>query len=257
MTNEFQSRVYGSNIAEPTLPLVHVTDSYTFNEILSFAKPSLNPKECKVYLHQNLLYFFYGRVSYRVNPNDPLIEEANAPIVLLTNGSAKYSTKRVMPFDSGAFANKKFTNKLKKTTLNDFELEGKIDNAKKVVDCFFENNPNYLSAKCREGMSFPRSEKLSKAYFGLISSLPAKKYDDRACAIEIQVFEKVSLDKDYLFGVIAPEIYKGLPELDGLIKRANGAVRFYRVDRGTTTNEYLMTLRGYALELMKEKGISV
>jgi len=88
--------------ATPILPLLHTTDVYRFTNVLEDGQ--LEPRACPVFKGEPLLYFFYGRPSYRANPK----EEATGldhylPVCLLFRAQNVTPIKRIFPFDSGGF----------------------------------------------------------------------------------------------------------------------------------------------------------
>src|ERR1041384_5094254 len=88
---------------EPTvqeLPSVHVTNGYSFRNILGTR--TLVPSPDDVFKTEQLLYFFYGKPSYRPSANqqlEPSDAEYSAAFILKPGSLGKLKVvKRVFPF---------------------------------------------------------------------------------------------------------------------------------------------------------------
>jgi len=122
--------------AAPRLPLVHTTDSYRF--LNAFEDGELMPKACNVFAGEPLLYFFYGRPSYRVNSNEPPTSlDHYLPVCMLFRAESVQPIKRIFPFDSGACDNELYDNALHRDmNLEDFGLEPSPDTPGRVISFF-------------------------------------------------------------------------------------------------------------------------
>src|ERR1044071_6887776 len=82
---------------EGKLPLVHTTDLYHFRDIRNSAE--LQPSDCEVYEGEKLLYFFYGRPSYRPHAQrETITAKALLPICLVFSRRVMSEAVRIMPF---------------------------------------------------------------------------------------------------------------------------------------------------------------
>ena len=86
-----------------TLPLVHGTKAILLRDILAAGEISLPQEPCTV-LHDKLIFSFYGRPSYRVNPNSGALKRpAGAPTHILLKPKAFEFARVAHPLDTGAF----------------------------------------------------------------------------------------------------------------------------------------------------------
>ena len=104
------------------LPLIHNTDLYCFRKIRETGR--LSPMDCDVYEGEKLLYFFYGRPSYRSNSmHDTVTVKALLPVCLVMSRSILADAARVLALDSGAFHRKMMHPPMhEKMVKDDFEL---------------------------------------------------------------------------------------------------------------------------------------
>jgi hypothetical protein len=118
--------------AKPVLPLVHTTDVYRFSNVLDDGR--LEPRECPVFDKEPLLYFFYGRPSYRANSKEAATAlDHYLPVCLLFRSSVVNPIKRIFPFDSGGFHDELYADAFHKDMkLDDFGLEPDINTRGRV-----------------------------------------------------------------------------------------------------------------------------
>jgi len=128
------------------LPLVHTTDVYRFTNVLEDGV--LEPRECDVFKGEPLLYFFYGRPSYRINASEGATGlDHYLPVCFLFRNSAVTPIKRIFPFDSGGFHNELYADAFhKEMKLDDFGLEPDQDTPGRVISLFFESADAYSGA---------------------------------------------------------------------------------------------------------------
>jgi hypothetical protein len=136
--------VSATNQPCPRLPLVHSTDSYVLEDVLSAG--AIAPQECNVFTGEALIYFFYGRPAFRPNLDAaPTGLKHYFPVCLLFKPDWTTRVKRIFPFDSGAFQNGLYGAFLHpRMKLGDFGLEADMATPGKIVAKFFGSNPAYL-----------------------------------------------------------------------------------------------------------------
>lgn len=193
------------------LPLIHITDSYSFITILSPKR--LEPQHCDVF-EEPLTYLFYGRPAYRTKHQGDNFLSANLPVAMVFHPGILSSTiKRVFPFDSGAFKLNLYSNFFhRRSGMSDFELEGDIENAKKIVGYFYRSNEEYFHGGSRKNVDIPPFQFEAEGIFELARiSAGARsdgtfKPDLRSSSIEIQTSEPIDIS-DSLLCLIIPQIF--------------------------------------------------
>ena len=178
----------GSHLpANPKLPLVHTTDTYRFVDALSDGVLSASP--CKVFNNEPLLYFFYGRPSYKQN-NDALPTGLlhYFPVCLIIPPSNDITPKRVFPFDSGAFHNDLYSNVIhSKMKMEDFGLEPNLNSPAQLISAAFGTVENYLNGQALPSCNCDPSEFEMHSFHALVSSEQANDVDSRGSSVEIQL----------------------------------------------------------------------
>ena len=160
------------------LPLSHTADGHVFSSIMT--RPLLNRSHRSEY-NEDLVFAYYGRPSYRVNPD----AESNGlialhPVCILFGPGTKAQVRRVVAFDSGACENGIFSNALHPTMAKEhFEVGEDISAISRLVECFYKNNENYL-AQIGVLPNLPPTEMEAASYAALIANQTQAAYDDRA-----------------------------------------------------------------------------
>ncbi|RYZ92220.1 MAG: hypothetical protein EOP06_04875 [Proteobacteria bacterium] len=193
------------------LPLIHITDAYSFVTILSPKK--LEPQQCDVF-GEPLTYLFYGRPAYRTKHQGDNFLSANLPVAMVFHpGMLSSIIKRVFPFDSGAFKLNLYSNFFhRRSELNDFELDGSMENAKKIVAYFYRSNEEYFHGGSRKNVEIPPFQFEAEGIFELArTSAGAQgdgkfKPDLRSSSIEIQTDGVIDIN-DALLALIIPQIF--------------------------------------------------
>lgn len=216
--NKFTEFINRFEPSLPAMPLIHTTDAYRFSRHI-LKKRLIEPQPCEIF-EEDLLYFFYGRPSYRVNSNQKKSFSAAYPVGIILHPDAVKYAKRVYPFDTGAYAGGLFEDYMYKDfTLDSFlvdlclEESGLIsisDIPSKIIAAFFENNTNYYYAdKFRSipdrDMEFDSFE--AECYLELIRTKAEKVFDDRRSSIEVQIAETVDVLKDSIWAIVLPQSF--------------------------------------------------
>lgn len=193
------------------LPLVHSTDLFRFQQIRLSGK--LSTAECPVYQGEKLLYFFYGRPSYRPHLTEgPLDARSFAPVCMVFNHELANHAMRVMPFDSGAFHHQRTHPPIHEgMTREDFELTVNTNAPMKLITTFFGSERDYLDEKPApvEGID-EWADFHVDAYYRLIRRGGNQGSDERISAIELQFDRAVPLARQ-LMAVILPAPYLDRP----------------------------------------------
>lgn len=192
------------NTAAPSqvhLPLTHVTDGYSFRDIMSHEE--LLPSPCSIY-GENLLYLFYGRPAYRsAAQQESNGSDAYWPICFVMKPDVA-SALRIYPFDSGAFHYQRFDRFMYHRMMKeDFELDPDPTVPGKLVRLFWRDEKSYFNAEGLSNFIPSNFDFEAKAYKALIGDVGKAQFDERNSAIEIQVGAPVDL-KGNTLAVILP-----------------------------------------------------
>ena len=120
--------------------------------------------------------------------------------------------KRLFPFNSGAFAAKRYPDYINMMELSDFEIKDDLDAPHKIIGTFFTSARNYyrLSARPREQFEtlfdVDVLDEEMKALHKLIQHKD-QKFDDRRFAIEVQFDRDINLQDRKPLLAIFPETY--------------------------------------------------
>jgi hypothetical protein len=192
------------------LPLVHTTESYFLKKILRSGEIDARP--CNVFTGETLSYFFVGRAAYKKEMHQEA-EYWELPACIVRSFTTK-DAKRIFPFDSGAFAAKRYPSSINMMDLNDFETGADSEAPQKLIGTFFGNARNYFRLTARPREQFESMfdvdvlDEEVKALHGLIQQ-KSNRFDDRRFAIEVQFDNNISIVDEKPLCIILPETYFG------------------------------------------------
>lgn len=177
------------------LPLIHATDLFHFRQIQT--DKELRPVDCPVY-GEKLLYFFYGRPSYRPHAQKNTVSaKALLPVCLVMSRDILDDAVRIMPFDSGAFRRKITHPPMHESMeLEEFELTVAANAPMRVVDLFYGDERKYYDARAKHSLAGydPFNDLEVDSYFRLLNYRSNNsEADDRVSAIEVQLGTPVGL----------------------------------------------------------------
>lgn len=117
----FAALVRAAPVSPVSLPLTHVTDGYSFRDIMG--NEALVPSPCRIF-GSDLVYLFYGRPAYRSAAElESNGIDAYWPVCFVMEPGAA-AAMRIYPFDSGAFHHGRFSRLTHlKMIKEDFELD--------------------------------------------------------------------------------------------------------------------------------------
>jgi hypothetical protein len=215
------------------LPLCHTTDGFFARDILKFKR--FEAKPCDVFEGERLLYFFYGKPTYRLSNLDTSTSLGSYWPVTFLISADKIEPNRIFPFDSGAFCKDRFNNFYRKEMeISSFQLKNTITNVPNFIGYFYENNNNYYLGKPIESKSLdiPSTFFELESYYEAIKHKSISNSDDRNSTIEIQTNHEIPLTNKCLELVVAPQVYFDDEEFrDSLLEHAK-EVRGYQTSRG-------------------------
>jgi hypothetical protein len=196
--------------ASPSLPLMHTTSVPRFEGIGD--EDRLRPQKCNIYTKESLIYFFYGKPSFRPRGEDTTHRNMIqfAPVCLVLKSDVGLSPKRVLPFDSGAYHLGIMTREghahhdLQKER---FELGDQHD-AEKVVGLYFGSNLNYVDEIANMSSQVDvKSNICVETYVSLISRTGTNQGDSRLNTIEIQFNQEIVLLGNVLAVALPSPLY--------------------------------------------------
>ena len=178
---------------------------------------SLVPREDKVFRPDHLVYFFYGRPSYRVHMDEhPSGLSHYLPVCIIFRPTGLPTPKRVFPFDTGAFHAGLYSNAMHQDmSIADFGLDPDLTSAGKLVSLFFESAKDYLEAKPRTSVPIASTDFEAHSFHALIAQQTRSNADDRVSAVELQFDCPISL-ASHAQAIVAPG-----PLLDSPIVKAS------------------------------------
>lgn len=200
------------NSITPTrpLPLVHSSESYLIKE--SLKQGILKTSKCEVFNNENLLYFFVGRPAYKKDAKEEG-EYWELPSCIVFKFDVSGS-KRVFPFDTGAFNRKKYPNYINMMEMEHYNIDPSEDNINKVIGTFFKSSRDYYrlnpisEEKFIEDHNVDVTDEEMRALYRLIKDR-SKKFDDRRFSIEVQFQHEFFLENKEPLLCIVPETYLG------------------------------------------------
>lgn len=192
-----------------TLPLVHSTKSYNIESLIKLEK--LTPSECDKY-NKKLLYFFFGRPSYKYNKDEDTSELWELPTCFVFDDLIGKNPKRILPFDSGAYIAKRYPSYLQSIPIEEYECD-QADAPQRIVSAIFGSLDAYIGGN-------PKSEQVLKSEFQLgpldaeilaIRKLAddgtPRSFDDRRMSVELHYDAEINFTVNPPSAVILPTPY--------------------------------------------------
>jgi hypothetical protein len=237
-----------------SLPLSHGTKAITLRDILAAGRIELPRDPCQV-LKDRLIFTFYARPSYRVNPNaGGLKRPAGAPTYVLLKQKAFDTAKMAYALDTGAFALNLYSGDIESDIRPlDFGFGPSVNDVKKVVYYFFGSNESYMNNLPRVDVNVPNGFDEVQAFYDVIST--SGKNDERKSSIEVCLNSAIPLDPDWVQCLIVPDL---LAEAEnyGIVARGLGIdVRSYRFVPGYRPADYTGRILDAVLQYYREKDL--
>jgi hypothetical protein len=190
---------------EGNMPFVHATGWHRLDPIL--ASGNLGVFHCPVF-KENLCYLFYGRLAFRLEPNDSIPDQiSQAPIILVFKPTSMPVIRRVLPFDSGGYISMFRQAMPVENNLDELNLSD-IDHADALLDLYWKSREAYFFFDYASGL-FPEAQFQSNFatanYFSLLQKRNVdKNVDDRRGSIELSADQPVPVTSETLVGIIVP-----------------------------------------------------
>jgi len=250
----FRQLVANALEAEPALPLVHGSDAFKFLNALEDG--DLKPQPCDVFTGESLLYFFYGRPSYRANADvEPTSLAHYLPVLLILKTNLAGLVRRMFPFDSGAFSHGFYSTHLHHDmTIGDFGLDVTTSTPGRLISAFFGNTVSYLRAEPTASIDVPPEQLEALSYKSIIAARDANALDSRGAAIELQAVSSVSLT-DHVQAVILPAPFIDSGTTGAKLKALGIQPIPYMVHGRTRPSEYVTSITDLCYRYYFEIGL--
>ncbi|MBK7636136.1 MAG: hypothetical protein IPJ13_19065 [Saprospiraceae bacterium] len=246
-----------SNNLPDILPLLHVSDGYSFRNIIKTQKLQLTP--CDVFLNESLLYMFYGKPSYRLNKSGSYNNPMFFPVCFIVRNYNGIKPYKIFPFDSGAFTKSdEFRQRYfhPRMELSDFNIPPKNNNVRSLLSIYYGNNENYILGKDSVNEDhLPVLNFEAQCYKSLVKSEDNTNFDDRKSTIEYILNSELKLKKENLLGIILPGVFLDDPEIYSTIYDILkvGFVKTYLTSRGNPLEYHSLIFNAYNEYIDKNK----
>lgn len=200
-----------SVIAADNLPLLHTTRSQHIKKIRGSDQIIASP--CDVFISDNLNYFFVGRPAYKYTSSVSQAPYWELPACFIFSYDSIVDVKRIFPFDSGAFHNKRYPSYIGNMPLEDFEASAAPDAPSRIIGAYFGDARSYFELQPKGHEKFTSEFSLTafdeeiKAAHRLATEGTPRAFDDRRFTIEVQSTANVDLSSNHPLAVIVPSEY--------------------------------------------------
>jgi len=190
------------------LPLVHSTKAFHLRSLQQ--SNTLLAGDCDVFIGEKLNYFFVGRPAYKTETEESESAYWEFPCCFIFEFEAIGDIKRIFPFDSGAFNQKRYPSYLKMMKSEAFEVSSVAGSPGRIIGAFFGSPSRYFEMKPVGEDEFHAEHLLKpmdmevKALHRLSLEKSASTFDDRRLTIEVQSSSDVDLTVTQPLAVIAP-----------------------------------------------------
>jgi hypothetical protein len=169
-----------------------------------------------------------------------------------------HAKKRIFPFDTGAFANQRYTAWMHDAMdLRDFELTNLADAPQRYVSSFFGTNHNYLKLTPRAPPVSYTGHFEVDAMVSLLTDPNGDKADDRRLTLELQVQEPIPFDSAVVRALIIPRSLRAAPYIQRFLKGPGRGVEVRAYDAAPLKmpREYQVKLEEIAVQLQSKWGL--
>ncbi|WP_186421321.1 hypothetical protein [Bosea sp. CS1GBMeth4] len=240
------------------LPWLHTTQAGHLPAILGTGRIAAMP--CNVFRGEKLTYLFVGRPAYKYQLEAGETPYWLLPTVFVVRFQTDPKIKRLFPFDSGAFVNKRLPEYVTFFGRETFELAPERESIGRVVSAFFGDDQSYVKRNPRPAEKLDDEYSLTprhaavKAINRLYAEKSAEGFDDRAAAIELQLETDIDLTPENLLGVVMPEEYKRDREMVKIVKSITPRIEFYEC-HPISGNSYFSAIYSAVNTIYRKAGI--
>lgn len=243
-----------ANYSALTLPFYHTCKGKNFRSI--FRNKALVPTLCAEF-GELLLYFFYGKPTYRVSGEATTSRDVGRfPVSFIANLNPSNNIPRVFPFDTGALIHKVLKDVCgEEINPAKYELGSGIDWVRYFIEYFYGNDKNYyfvtpqIKLEDLKAMSFELQH-----IFSLATETSDKIWDNRAYTIEVQCKDSFQLDAGKIEAIILPKCYMNDTEIVDYLYNNNIVALTYGIERADPKHMTPLLIE-IAENYMKSKGL--
>lgn len=240
------------------LPWFHSTKGTNLLEILNAGKLKALP--CNVF-QDKLSYFFVGRPAYKyTTDNDPA--PWMLPVVFVFDFKTPPPIKRIYPFDSGAFSERRLPDYIHGFNREHYLLGTDPKAIDKLIAFYFGDRKSYVRRQPHSERELRRNHTLDMRHSELIalSRLYSEhiypEMDDRAAAVEVQIGMDIPLAGGNLRGVIVCEEWLRTPGVRKALIKLTPNILEYPI-YPNTMQAYFGMVAAKTMDLYKILGIQV
>lgn len=238
-----------------SLPLNHGTKALILRDILAAGRIQIPAEPCRV-LDERIIFTFYGRPSYRANPNSgSLRKPAGAPTYILLKPKAFSSAALAHPLDTGAFKLELYRSYID-TALSavDFGFGPGVKDIRKVVYYFFGSNEAYLDNVPRSNLNVPDGHDEAQAFYDVISS-QTRKGDERNSSIEVALNQTVPLLPEWVECIVMPNVLADVENYGKIVNELGIDIRTYRLTLGYSAGDHMTRILDAVTDYYREKDL--
>jgi len=242
-----------------TLPWAHSTSANNLMDIIADGKLLATP--CKVFGGDKLCYLFVGRPAFKMkdaaNPSTWQL-----PVAFVIRFHKPPPIKRVFPFDSGAFHDRRLPSYLTMFKMEGYNLSGDPDQIGRLISFYFKSQDRYFHRRpatqeeIQEHHNLNMSHQEILALSRLYHEGSSPEFDDRAAAIEIQVEQDIELRQDNLLGIVMPAEFARVPELMRDMTKLTKNIETYDIMPLGLTHHFALLYQGVKT-VYKRAGINI
>jgi hypothetical protein len=241
------------------LPWTHATSASNLMDIIADGKLLATP--CNVFKGEKLCYLFIGRPAYKT-PNVDTASFWQLPVAFVVRFEKPPPIKRVYPFDSGAFFDKRLPSYITGFKMAGYELSGDSELIGRLISFYFKSPDRYFhrrpagdeELKDQHNLDARHAEVLALGRLFLENSSP--ECDDRAAAIELQFDCDIELRADNLLGIVIPAEYARVDELMKSIRQITQFIETYPHFPLGSSSHYALLYQGVQ-NIYKRAGINI
>jgi hypothetical protein len=201
---------------ELRLPWVHSTSASNLIDIIADGKLLATP--CNVFRQDKLCYFFVGRPAYKMKPTENP-STWQLPVAFVVRFEKPPSIKRIFPFDSGAFHDRRLPDYITMFKMDGYNLAGNPDLVGRLVSFYFKSAERYFHRRPAGEGEIKEQHNLDMRHAEIIALSrlfhegSSPNCDDRAAAIELQIEQDIEIRQHNLLGIVMPREYARVPDL--------------------------------------------
>lgn len=198
----------------PRLPLMHTTKGKRFVSIMDNREIAVGRLD--EHINKSVNFHFYGKPSYRPRPDEIYSSQiGSALFCLILNMEKLPQPCSILPFDSGGYK-ERYADHCDNIELDEFYLPVEAETPGRLVSAVYGTNYNYYMMNAREDIAndITPFDLHSAGLARLASADGPKKFDQRACSIEVHFDVPIPLESDNVLAIVAPDIACEYPELE-------------------------------------------